>query len=636
MSTQSNTCPCPQGTLPDGNGNCVSTSISPATSSGTLYPVICLRQQPNYSYQTNFYADISSVAFPITISATSSSGLADASNNPLTIQNTTSGSVWGTTVTCNNCYPGTVTWNGRLNCCGVWTGITGPCASGGGSIGEDCPLHEWIGFSTCINVVTSKTYYIGIGADNAFRIFVNGVKVVEAMPGGFSSFLYLPPDTWNVFPITLPVGNNIIVIEGQNYGLTGALGAEIYDVPSLASLVAVPSIVALTAVTIFSTANLIGQNFQTGQYSGYTCNNGCLLNLCNPLLPVCTCTTIIPIPPCCFKLTNCISGAVIITSADLSGSIGAVVNIAEQSGCWTVTTANTCVGSVPTITVTRTYGGSCNECLPCYILTNCAAPSQIISTSTNLSPYVGSVVQIAGYPNTCWTVSTSSACKTLTPVQVTNTFVDCTSCLCLVYLLTDCSGINPPIITKTNLSAYVGQVVQIKSCADVCWQVSCSSTDTGAVDVVFIKSFDTCILCNPPIPTPTPELLHQRKVRPGYNTPGCSPEYTEKINCKFSEQVFNQIKSRRYGIKTCCEDDLQRYYIKKQMLDLRAIWDPTLCVTCSPISCCTPCPVVVPIPPIPLICPLPTNVVVTINIITPCEDVVGVNGAQIIFNKPTG
>ena len=80
----------------------------------------------------------------------------------------------------------------------------------------------------------------------------------------------------------------------------------------------------------------------------------------------------------------------------------------------------------------------------------------------------------------------------------------------------------------------------------------------------------------PPPPVVQPLLLNTRPVSPGYTTPGCSPEYTEKVNTNFSDQVYAQMLSVRYGLTVCCQEDLQYWEIKKQLLDFKAINDNNL------------------------------------------------------------
>lgn len=50
-------------------------------------------------------------------------------------------------------------------------------------------------------------------------------------------------------------------------------------------------------------------------------------------------------------------------------------------------------------------------------------------------------------------------------------------------------------------------------------------------------------------------------------------EYSDNINCKFSEAVYQKMASKRYGITFCCQTDLIKWMIKKQLLDLNSVKD---------------------------------------------------------------
>ena len=44
----------------------------------------------------------------------------------------------------------------------------------------------------------------------------------------------------------------------------------------------------------------------------------------------------------------------------------------------------------------------------------------------------------------------------------------------------------------------------------------------------------------------------------------------------------------RYGLTQCCAEDLQKWDIKKSLLDLNAIYDPELCKCVIKPKCCPP------------------------------------------------
>ena len=85
-----------------------------------------------------------------------------------------------------------------------------------------------------------------------------------------------------------------------------------------------------------------------------------------------------------------------------------------------------------------------------------------------------------------------------------------------------------------------------------------------------------CACCLPKPEVVVKPLLNPRAVDPGYTTPGCSPEYTEKVNCAFGDVMNKKMLSARYGLTTCCEDPDTDWEIKKELLDFEAIKDTNL------------------------------------------------------------
>jgi len=177
----------------------------------------------------------------------------------------------------------------------------------------------------------------------------------------------------------------------------------------------------------------------------------------------------------------------------------------------------------------------------------------------------------------CYEVQESETCDgalTLTLPAIIESFDDCLECktqkIPECYLIVDCEDDQNTLLIKNNLSAYVGKVIKIQYC-DTCWTVlppiqNCN----GSIDAVIIASFDTCVECLPPPPEPESKLI-PRRIPPGYTTPGCPPEYTERVNCAFAKQALDKMSAIRYGINSCCEEDFDSQDIKKRLLDLKAI-----------------------------------------------------------------
>lgn len=137
----------------------------------------------------------------------------------------TAGSSVAATLTATPLWRGTcaTTSCGPLNRCGIW-----PCAS-------TSVENQWLSFEKAVVFPTSKTYYIGVSADNLMRLRVDGQTIVET--SDINTFNY-----WHVYPITLGAGTHIISIAGNNAGGQYAFGCEIYD----------NTLVQLTAATAYS------------------------------------------------------------------------------------------------------------------------------------------------------------------------------------------------------------------------------------------------------------------------------------------------------------------------------------------------------------------------------------------------
>jgi hypothetical protein len=191
---------------------------------------------------------------------------------------------------------GTGTSQVQLNTANLWKNTTGtsPSNPGNGPLNRtglwanldtadpiDYPLQTWLGFNACITGFTGGLYYVGIGADNEFRLEVDGVVVLDTFANsGLNELAKFR--TWHVYPVTLSAGDHIIGLYG--YNLLGnqtnpaGFGCEIYD-NTLAELTGATSVNDLNIV--FTSTDFIGDIIPVvkdvnGVYlaSGYTCPTG--------------------------------------------------------------------------------------------------------------------------------------------------------------------------------------------------------------------------------------------------------------------------------------------------------------------------------------------------------------------------
>ncbi len=90
---------------------------------------------------------------------------------------------------------------------------------------------------------------------------------------------------------------------------------------------------------------------------------------------------------------------------------------------------------------------------------------------------------------------------------------------------------------------------------------------------------------------PHPNFPNARTVRPGYDTPICTPEKYDKITCNFADVMYKDALEKRYGISNCCPEDDQKWIVKKLLIDMQALKDlsypcPTSCSTGTCNSSC--------------------------------------------------
>ncbi len=164
-----------------------------------------------------------------------------------------------------------------LNRNGLWATVT--------------TTNQDIGFSVCLNVPATKTYYIGMGCDNWSKIRVDGATIVDQDPVAMAAYLNshgypgvgidVTFKFWHIYPVMLNAGLRVIELVGHNDTGPAAMGAEIYDATS-AEIQAATSYGALGSKLLFSTKDYFGHAIQLGSGGvGYSCPSGYSLVLCD-------------------------------------------------------------------------------------------------------------------------------------------------------------------------------------------------------------------------------------------------------------------------------------------------------------------------------------------------------------------
>ena len=143
------------------------------------------------------------------------------------------------------------TSKGRLNRTGIWL------------CGDQNYNTTPLGFSRQINVPESKTYLIGMGADNYASLSINGTLIVAQNAAAIGTQYTGTGDVtaafriWSVYPVDLVAGSNIIEMTGTNTSGPGIFGCEIYDATE-AELLACTNETDLAPYIVFTTAPMSG------------------------------------------------------------------------------------------------------------------------------------------------------------------------------------------------------------------------------------------------------------------------------------------------------------------------------------------------------------------------------------------
>ena len=302
------------------------------------------------------------------------------------------------------------------------------------------------------------------------------------------------------------------------------------------------------------------------------------------------------IGPIAYKLTSCDNVVdILYTTNDLSTHVDKVVEL-DDCGCYYVELITYKPPTDTDVTITSSFD-DCEKCKADYfVLTDCEDPSKIIYTDTDLNLYQGKVIEISNCTG-CWQVLPTDTPGTIESVTFVSEYVDCANCF-LADAKCEC-------IKITNVSEGDTENVEYYDCDNVfvsyklnpgettdkvCakYVVTSSAYDNG---ILYLEKYGDCQegLCPPPV------FKNNRKVKPGYNTPICSADKYDRITCEFADIMYKKALESRYGISNCCPDELQNWILKKTLIDMQALRDPSFnCTAQSSCSCgntsiCTTC-----------------------------------------------
>jgi hypothetical protein len=290
------------------------------------------------------------------------------------------------------------------------------------------------------------------------------------------------------------------------------------------------------------------------------------------------------LPIIAYKLTGCENPDDIkYTYQDLSAFVGEYVKV-EDCGCFFVELIDFQPPSITTVVILTSFN-SCPACLTqYYILEDCNKLLDPIYTGSDLSSYLDDIVNVQGCEG-CWRISEVEIPINPVAVTVTNTYVDCPSCIpvlpCMCNKMTNFStqnkeyeyiDCNDQTITLTLGAGETSGKICLKV-----WTIDYPDTDT-------LEVFGECSETNTPGIYACPIVVPKRKIKPGYSVPTCDIDKWEKITCRASEILYKEVMRLRYGLTNCCPEDDEKWLIKKELIDLAALVDPDY--ICKPVQSC--------------------------------------------------
>jgi hypothetical protein len=314
----------------------------------------------------------------------------------------------------------------------------------------------------------------------------------------------------------------------------------------------------------------------------------------------------------CYVLTPCSETGNIVTIAnsEFSSYVNNYVNI--DGSCFYVTEGEDCTNVIHLNYSSVTVAVDCSACPepePIYALRDCIALQATLYTTDGLTPgistYLGQVVYVNGYPNTCWIV-VEVAGDTLEAITILGGFETCEECANqlitnpIVYELTNCTTESIIYTYNVEFAQAVNTTVQLTEYSEQCWSVdTVPFAEQNSANITILQNeqgvlqiFEDCVCCLPPV---SPEPVKYTRVIPKadrtfYKIAESQCDIT--ANIKFANAYYNIFRQIRYGIASNCVVDEHRILIKKELSDLATLYDPTACVITTP-----PVPIVCPEPP---------------------------------------
>jgi hypothetical protein len=155
------------------------------------------------------------------------------------------------------------------------------------------PIDQWVGFSFCFTADTvSRTYFIGIAADNNFALILDGVSIVNTELNSLFDGAQQTYQYWHIFPVVIPPGQHTIQLLGLNNAASASFGCEIYDntLDELRSATNVNQLNILFSSINQTVADIsYTRDFSQQLGAGYTCPPGYFWSICSGCTRVVNC-----------------------------------------------------------------------------------------------------------------------------------------------------------------------------------------------------------------------------------------------------------------------------------------------------------------------------------------------------------
>ena len=293
-----------------------------------------------------------------------------------------------------------------------------------------------------------------------------------------------------------------------------------------------------------------------------------------------------------YKLTDCNTSEVVYTYTDVSIHVGKVIKIANCDNCWTV--SDVIIPINPSIvTVLDSY----IDCITCVTTAPCVCSTV---RNDNAIDYTYSYIDCYGITQTV-TVAAGATSNKICLIK----WLEVDGCACIIETIT--TGVTPvsslwyksSTILNYKSTWYNGLILFIyyngtqwimndalgndayylapskSDCPSGIWKSFSSIPLVTPVTIKttscqsYYQSFGDCV--NGVCPT---TIYPKRSVRPGYNTPICSEDKYETITCKSAQILYRDVLALRYGISNCCPEDDEYWLVKKEIIDLAALYNP--------------------------------------------------------------